>query len=63
MKAFVDKNTCIGCGLCTSIASSIFAIDDDGLAENILSEDIPSELESAAVEAQKSCPVDAIKVK
>jgi len=63
MKAFVDKNTCIGCGLCTSIASSIFAMDDDGLAENILSEDIPSELESAAVEAQKSCPVDAIKVK
>ena len=62
MKAFVDKNNCIGCGVCTSIASSIFALADDGLAENILGEEIPTEFEEAAQEAAESCPVGAIVV-
>lgn len=62
MKAFVDKNTCIGCGVCTSIASSIFALSDDGLAENILGDEVPSELEASAQEAAESCPVNAIAV-
>ena len=62
MRAFVDKNTCIGCGVCTSIASSIFALSDDGLAENIHGDEVPNELEEAAIEAQESCPVEAIKV-
>ncbi|HEY8364564.1 MAG TPA: ferredoxin, partial [Haloplasmataceae bacterium] len=30
MKAFVDKNTCIGCGLCPEICPKIFRMDDDG---------------------------------
>ncbi|MBU3804700.1 MAG: ferredoxin, partial [Candidatus Cellulosilyticum pullistercoris] len=29
MKAFVDKDTCIGCGLCPSICPDVFAMDDD----------------------------------
>ena len=29
MKAFVDKETCIGCGLCPSICPDVFAMDDD----------------------------------
>lgn len=62
MKAFVDKNICIGCGVCTSIASSVFQFADDGLAENIHGEDVPNELENAAKEAEESCPVNAIKV-
>ena len=32
MKANVDKNTCIGCGACTSICPEVFSIEDDGLA-------------------------------
>lgn len=62
MKAFVDKNTCIGCGVCASIASSIFALADDGLAENVLGEEVPVDLEGAAQEAAESCPVGAIVV-
>ena len=61
MKAYVDKNTCIGCGLCTSIAPSIFELDDNGLAENVLGNEVPSELENAVNEAAQSCPVGAIK--
>ena len=62
MKACVDKNICIGCGVCASIASSIFALVDDGLAQNILGENIPNDLEEAAVEASESCPVGAIVI-
>ena len=33
MKAKVNKDVCIGCGACTSIAPDVFEIGDDGLAE------------------------------
>ena len=29
-KATVDKSVCIGCGVCTAIASAVFAIGADG---------------------------------
>ena len=29
MKAIVDKDTCIGCGLCPSICPEVFDMDDD----------------------------------
>ena len=61
MKVNVDKNICIGCGLCSSVASSIFALIGDGVAENIIDE-IPLELEEAASEASDSCPVGAITI-
>lgn len=32
MNASVDKDTCIGCGLCPSICPSVFEMDDDGKA-------------------------------
>lgn len=33
MKATVDRNGCIGCGLCAEICPDVFDIADDGLAE------------------------------
>ena len=62
MKATVNKNTCIGCGVCSSIASSIFALVDDGLAENIFKEEIPHELIESLNEASEACPVSAIDI-
>lgn len=59
MKAFVDKDICIGCGACTGICPEIFDMDDDGLAIAIKDE-LKSELEDSAVEAQDGCPVSAI---
>ena len=62
MKAYVDKDTCIGCGLCPSICPDVFSMnDDDGKAEAITDE-IPSELNDDAEEAAASCPVKAITV-
>lgn len=60
-KCSVNKDLCIGCGLCTSIAPDVLAIGDDGLAEAIVS-DVSADSESAVEEAAASCPVQAIVV-
>ena len=61
MKASVDKDTCIGCGLCPEISPEIFSMEDDGLAvaKDI---EIPEDLLDSAKEAEDSCPVGAIIV-
>ncbi|WP_300380018.1 ferredoxin [Clostridium sp.] len=61
MKASVDQETCIGCGLCPSICGDVFEMNDDGKAYAKQS-DVPGNLEADAKEAEESCPVDAIKV-
>ena len=62
-KARVKKDACIGCGLCTSIASEVFAFGDDGLAENILGDntELPEEVKNSVQEAADSCPTSAIE--
>ena len=61
MKAFVDKDVCIGCGACTGICPEIFEMEDEGLAVAKEGE-VPAELEESSVEAQDGCPVSAITV-
>ena len=61
-KAHVKKDACIGCGLCTSIASEVFAFGNDGLAENVLGNDteLPEEVQANVQEAADSCPTSAM---
>jgi len=61
MKAYVDKETCIGCELCVEICPEIFEMEDDGLAaaKDI---EIPEDLLEDAQEAEESCPTDAITI-
>lgn len=61
MKAVVDKDLCIGCGLCPSICPEIFSMDDDGLAIAKDTE-IPEDIIDSAQEARSSCPVEAISI-
>jgi len=61
MKAVVDKETCIGCGLCPSLCPEVFEMQDDGKAGTIV-DDVPSDAESCAKESEESCPVNAIAV-
>lgn len=51
----VDKNTCIGCGHCSSICSEVFEMGDDGKAQVKEDKDLPC-VEKAIAE----CPVKAI---
>ena len=59
MKAMVDQDLCISCGLCISICEDVFHWNDDDKAETI--EDIPSESDGEVHEAIDSCPTEAIK--
>jgi ferredoxin len=59
MKAIVDQDTCIGCGLCPDACPEVFQMGDDDLAHVIL-DPFPPELEAKVKEAVESCPVDAI---
>ena len=62
MKGFVDKDTCIGCGLCEGICPKVFKMDDDGKAsgsDNVILET----LVESAKDAEEQCPVVAIIVK
>jgi len=61
MKAFVDREECVGCGLCESVCPEVFGMDADGIAVPII-EEIPKEFEGCAKEAENDCPVEAIKV-
>lgn len=61
MKARVDKETCIACGLCPSICPDVFEIEDDGKAGAVV-DSVPEDLQDDAKEAEESCPVSAIKV-
>lgn len=61
MKASVDHNLCIGCGVCESECPEVFEMNDEGLAvakDGEIGEDV---LERAK-EAQSQCPVEAITI-
>ncbi|ERJ11470.1 ferredoxin [Haloplasma contractile] len=61
MKAYVDKETCIGCALCPTISPDIFSMEDDGKAVAI-DDQIPEDVVADAQDAEEQCPVAAITV-
>lgn len=63
MRAFVNKDTCIACELCTQICPEVFSMDDSDGKSVAIDEDIKEELQDSAVEARDSCPVSAIDIK
>jgi ferredoxin len=61
MKACVDKDSCIGCGLCAGICPKIFFMDDDGKAKAVEGS-IEDSLIEEARDTACQCPVGAIEV-
>jgi len=57
MKYTVDKDLCIGCGVCASVCADCFEMGDDGLAYFIEA----STNTECCEEAMENCPVTAIK--
>lgn len=60
MKAFVDENVCISCGLCEGVCSDIFSLDT-GVAV-AKDEVVSADLEDSVREACDGCPVQAISI-
>lgn len=61
MKAFVDRDSCIGCEACVGICPEVFSMDDEGISVAIDGE-IAADLLESAEEAMECCPVSAITV-
>lgn len=58
----INKDKCLGCGMCVGINSDVFDFDDDGLAKannDNVNENNKDEVNNAI----DSCPVGAIEVK
>ena len=65
---YVDKETCIACGLCGALAPDIYDYDDEGLAYVLLDNntgqsEIPEQLVDDMNDAHGSCPTGSIKIK
>ena len=58
MKAIVNQDTCIGCGLCISTVPEVFEVNADGKAEAY--GHTSGDNEAAVQEAIDACPVQAI---
>ena len=59
MKVKIDRDGCIGCGLCAATCPEVFRMADDGLAEVAAA---PSpDVEDGAKEAADNCPVQVIE--
>ena len=61
MKAYVERNGCIGCGLCSETCPEVFRMDADGLAE-VYTTPVPANAEASAKEAEEGCPVAVIMI-
>lgn len=62
MRAYVDKDTCIGCETCVAICPEVFSMDDDGKSVAI-NADVPVDSKNDAVRGRDECPVSAIDIK
>ncbi len=59
MRAFVDQDMCIGCGLCEGTCPEVLRMNDAGKAEAYA--DTTKNNRDAVLEAIDGCPVGAIR--
>ena len=61
LQATVNKNTCIGCGICVDICPSVFELDPQGLSESTIATINPA-IGDTVKQAAEACPTNAIAV-
>ena len=60
MRAIVDEETCIGCGLCAETCPEVFEMNDDKALVKV--NPVPENVQETCKEAAENCPVEAIKI-
>ena len=60
MKAIVNQETCIGCGLCPQICPEVFEMEGD--KAKVLIDVVPKDCEECSKKAAEECPVTAISI-
>ena len=58
MKVSINKEDCVGCGLCVDDCPDVFEMQEDVAAVKV--KEVPENLVNAVKEAAENCPVDAI---
>ena len=61
MKAKVDRDLCIGCGLCAELCPEVFEMADDMIA-TVIVDVVPAGSEEKGKDAATACPVEAISL-
>jgi len=59
MKAMVERENCIGCGLCEQTCPEVFKMDGD--AATAITGDVPAAAEETCRQAAQDCPVACIQ--
>ncbi|MBQ8086497.1 MAG: ferredoxin [Lachnospiraceae bacterium] len=60
MKAVVNQEGCIACGLCVSTCPEVFAFNEEGVAE--ANGQLTDENFASAESARSACPVEVIDI-
>ena len=61
MKAIVDEDLCLGCGICVDVCPEVFEMGEGDKAKVKVSP-VPPEKESSCRDAAEQCPESAIKI-
>ena len=61
MKAQVNEELCVGCGLCVDICPDLFVMDEDKAKVKI--DSVPENSVESCQKAKGDCPVEAINIK
>lgn len=62
MKAFVDKELCMGDRNCNMLCPEVFQYDEDELMSIVLLEEIPGQYKDFVTQAAEECPGGAISI-
>lgn len=61
MKPVVDRDLCIGCGLCEETCPEVFRLGEDGIAL-VINDDVEAELYGPVRDSADLCPTEAISI-